>query len=152
VAIGLFEHIGPKNYRDFYKLVRRSLKDDGLAMVHTISRSKSSLRAEPWLNKYIFPGSLIPAPAQMSWSFDGLLVMEDWHNFGISYDKTLMAWWDNFNRNWDSLKSEKYDDRFYRMWKFYLLMCAGSFRSRKNQLWQIVFSKNGMRGGYESIR
>jgi cyclopropane-fatty-acyl-phospholipid synthase len=152
VAIGLFEHIGPKNYRNFFKLVHRTLKDDGLALVHTIARSRSYLTADPWLNKYIFPGSLIPGPSQMADGFDGLLTMEDWHNFGPDYDKTLMAWWENFNNNWDSLKSGKYNDRFYRMWKYYLLVCAGSFRSRKNQLWQIVFSKDGIPGGYESIR
>jgi cyclopropane-fatty-acyl-phospholipid synthase len=152
VAIGLFEHIGHKNYRKFYEMVHKRLKDDGLALIHTIARSKSMLTADAWLNKYIFPGSLIPGPAQMAEGFDELLTMEDWHNFGPDYDRTLMAWWENFDSKWDSIKSDKYDERFYRMWKYYLLMCAGSFRSRKNQLWQIVFSKNGVRGGYESIR
>jgi len=152
VAIGLFEHIGPKNYRNFYKQVHRCLKEDGLSLIHTIARNKSMLTADEWLDKYIFPGSLLPAPKQMAGGFDGLLTMEDWHNFGPDYDRTLMAWWENFNSSWESLKSEKYHDRFYRMWKYYLMACAGSFRSRKNQLWQIVFSKHGVPGGYESIR
>lgn len=80
-----------------------------------------------------------------------LFVMEDWHNFGADYDKTLIAWYKNFQRNWDNVKKD-YDERFYRMWKYFLLSCAGSFRARKNQLWQIVLSKKGVRGGYFSIR
>ena len=88
---------------------------------------------------------------QISKAAEGLFVMEDWHNFGPDYDKTLMAWHQNFEKNWDSIKSS-YNERFYRMWRYYLLACAGSFRARKNQLWQIVLSKKGIPGGYESIR
>ncbi|MBW2591692.1 MAG: class I SAM-dependent methyltransferase, partial [Deltaproteobacteria bacterium] len=73
--------------------------------------------------------------------------MEDWHNFGADYDKTLMAWYHNFKSNWEALK-ENYDERFYRMWTYYLLACAGCFRARQMQLWQIVFSPKGIPGGY----
>lgn len=78
-------------------------------------------------------------------------VMEDWHNFGCYYDPTLMSWHDNFTKNWDKYQN-RYDDRFYKMWTYYLLLCAGIFRARKAQLWQIVLSKNGQKGIYESIR
>ena len=77
--------------------------------------------------------------------------MEDWHSFGAYYDKTLMAWYDNFDNNWDHIKA-KYDERFYRMWKYYLLSSAGSFRARNVQLWQIVLSKKGVVNGYQSFR
>ncbi|MFC1584185.1 cyclopropane fatty acyl phospholipid synthase [Fibrobacterota bacterium] len=152
VAIGLCEHIGYKNYNSFLKLIHRCLADDGLALIHTIAGNKSTVTTDAWLDKYIFPGSMLPAPAQMAKCIDGRFVLEDWHNFGPDYDRTLMAWFENFDRNWQSIKSETYDDRFYRMWKYYLLMCAGSFRARKNQLWQIVLSKKGLSGGYESVR
>jgi cyclopropane-fatty-acyl-phospholipid synthase len=148
----LCEHIGYKNYRKFFQLIRDRLKDDGLALVHTIGTNLSMYTTNAWLDKYIFPGSLIPSPSQLSKAFNKILVLEDWHNFGPDYDKTLMAWWDNFNKNWESLKSDKYNDRFFRMWKYYLQICAGSFRGRWNQLWQLVLSKKGLVSGYESIR
>lgn len=108
-------------------------------------------QTDPWINCYIFPSSLLPSAKQISTASDSLFVMEDWHNFGADYDKTLMAWYRNFNDSWDIIKQD-YDKTFYRMWKYYLLCCAGTFRARKNQLWQIVFSKNGVPGVYQSCR
>ena len=105
-----------------------------------------------WTNKYIFPNGMLPSVAQLGKAIENLFVMEDWHNFGADYDKTLMAWYDNFVKNWDKIKN-KYSERFFRMWKYFLLSSAGSFRSRNhNQLWQIVLSKNGIPGGYQSVR
>jgi len=109
------------------------------------------ITTDPWTNKYIFPNSMLPSIKHIGASIEQLFVMEDWHNFGRDYDKTLMAWFENFNRSWDELKPG-YDERFYRMWKYYLLSCAGSFRAGKNQLWQIILSKNGIPLGYQSIR
>jgi len=94
---------------------------------------------------------MIPSIKQIGKSIEGLFVMEDWHNFGPYYDKTLMAWHHNFNANWDKLKGN-YDERFRRMWNYYLLSCAGAFRARQLQLWQIVLSKNGVEDEYKSIR
>ena len=102
---------------------------------------------DPWVNKYIFPNSLIPSAKQIASAAEGWFVLEDWHSFGQYYDRTLMAWYNNFAKNWTKIK-DKYDDRFYRMWTYYLLLSAGCFRSRRNQLWQIVFSKKGIKGGY----
>ena len=106
---------------------------------------------DPWTHKYIFPNSMLPSIQQIGISMEQLFVMEDWHNFGPDYDKTLMAWFDNFDHAWPEIKSQ-YDDRFYRMWKYYLLSSAGSFRARKNQVWQIVLSKKGVREGYKTVR
>lgn len=151
VSLGMFEHVGPKNYKVYMKAVSRSLKDGGLFLLHTIGSNNSVISIEPWINKYIFPGGFIPSVKQIAKSAEGLFVMEDWHNFGADYDRTLMAWHRNFEKNWDKIKSN-YNDRFYRMWRYYLLSCAGGFRARYNQLWQIIFSKNGVSGGYGPIR
>jgi len=151
VSIGMFEHVGYKNYRTFFKIAQRCLKDDGLFLLHTIGRRTSVKTFDAWMHKYIFPNSMLPSAAQLSKSFEDLFVMEDWHNFGVDYDKTLMAWYDNFSTAWDTLKSQ-YSDRFFRMWKYFLLTEAGAFRARRNQVWQIVLSKDGIIGGYQSAR
>lgn len=151
VSLGMFEHVGRKNYRTFMEVAYNALKDDGLFLLHTIGRNRSVISTDLWIGKYIFPNSMVPSIKQIGKSIEGLFVMEDWHNFGADYDKTLMAWHKNFEDNWDKLKSN-YDERFYRMWKYYLLASAGSFRARKNQLWQIVLSKKGVPGGYTSLR
>jgi len=151
VSLGMIEHVGYKNYRTYMKIAHQSLRDNGLFLLQTIGGNKSVKSTDPWISKYIFPNSMLPSIQQIAKSIEKLFVMEDWHSFGANYDKTLMAWFNNFNNNWDQLK-DKYDQRFYRMWKYYLLCCAGSFRARKNQLWQIVLSKKGVPGGYQSIR
>lgn len=131
--------------------VHNCLKDDGLFLLHTIGNSQSQVTTDRWLDKYIFPNSLVPSMKQICASIERLFVIEDLHNFGSHYDATLMAWFKNFDLSWNKLK-EKYDVRFYRMWKYYLLSCAGAFRSRYMQVWQIIFSKKGVPGGYHSIR
>ena len=147
VSLGMIEHVGSKNYRIFMQVVHRCLKDDGIFLLHTIGGNKSSRTTDPWIEKYIFPNSHLPSIRQLALAAEGLLVMEDWQNFGAYYDKTLMAWFRNFDGHWNELKTN-YSERFYRMWKYYLLSSAGSFRVRKNQLWQIVFSKRGIPGGF----
>lgn len=151
VSIGMIEHVGYKNYNTFMHVTNQCLKDDGLFLLHTIGSNNSGIYNDPWITKYIFPGSNLPSIKQIGKSTEGLFTMEDLHNFSADYDKTLMAWHDNFARNWDNIKN-KYNERFFRMWKYYLLSCAGSFRARKNQLWQIIFSKKGVPGGYVSVR
>ncbi len=151
VSVGMFEHVGYRYYRTFMKTVHRVLQDDGLFLLHTIGGNTSVYGTDPWIDKYIFPNGMLPSVAQIGAATEGLFVMEDWHNFGADYDKTLMAWHAQFEARWDSLK-DTYDEVFHRMWRYYLLMCAGSFRARKNQLWQIVFSKRGVSGGYCSVR
>jgi cyclopropane-fatty-acyl-phospholipid synthase len=151
VSIGMFEHVGYKNYDGFMHIVRHCLKDNGLFLLHTIGGNKSVVSAHQWLEKYIFPGGMLPSMKQIAKATEGLFIMEDWHNFGADYDKTLMAWHENFLNNWGTIKHQ-YDGRFFRMWTYYLLSCAGGFRARSNQLWQIVFSKDGVTGGYRSVR
>ena len=142
VSIGIFEHVGYKNYRTYMETANRCLKDDGIAFIHTIGSNECSTIVNPWFHKYIFPNSLLPSIAQIGKAMNGLFVMEDWHNFGPDYDRTLMEWYRNFDKAWPQLK-HNYSERFYRMWKFYLLSCAGAFRARRQQLWQIVMTKKG---------
>lgn len=151
VSVGQFEHVGCKNYRTFMNLVHRCLKESGLFLLHTIGGNESFNSGDPWLEKYIFPNGMIPSIKQIADANEGLFVMEDWHNFGPYYDTTLMAWHEKFENAWPDLK-RKYDERFRRMWNFYLLACAGAFRVRTLQLWQIVYSKNGYPGLYPPIR
>ncbi len=140
VSVGMFEHVGHKNYRTFMKVVERCLKPQAMCLLHTIGKNHSRMGLDPWTAKYIFPNGEIPSMRRISAAVESLLVVEDWHNFGPDYDKTLMAWFHNFDRAWEQLR-DHYSDTFYRMWKYYLLSCAGAFRARRLQLWQIVLSK-----------
>ena len=151
VSVGMIEHVGYKNYRTYMEMVYRCLKDDGLFLLHTIGGNRSVKATDPWIDKYIFRNGMLPSIQQLGAAIEGLFIMEDWHNFSADYDRTLMSWYKNFTANWDKI-SANYSDRFYRMWEYYLLSCAGSFRARSNQLWQIVLSPEGVPGGYRAPR
>jgi cyclopropane-fatty-acyl-phospholipid synthase len=151
VSIGMIEHVGHKNYRDFMHTVYQNLSDDGIFLLHTIGGNTSVRTIDPWINKYIFPNAVLPSANQLTAAMEGKFVLEDWHNLGPHYDVTLMAWFDNFNRHWNELK-ERYDPTFYRMWKYYLLSCAATFRARKNQVWQLVLTKKGLQPCYNRLR
>jgi cyclopropane-fatty-acyl-phospholipid synthase len=153
VSIGMFEHVGPKNYRTFMKVVDRVLADDGLFLLHTIGDNLSRMRCDPWLDKYIFPNGVAPSVRQIARAIDGLFVMEDWHNFGPDYYTTLMAWCENLRKNFPavSLDLPVPRDRFFRMWEYFFTSFASAFKTRQLQLWQIVMSK-GTIPAYASIR
>src|SRR3989344_2224277 len=143
VSIGMCEHVGYKNYKAFMEVAHRCLKNNGLFLLHTIAGNISVTSTDPWIQKYIFPNSMLPSIKQLGEAMENLFVMEDWHNFGTDYDQTLMAWDANFRKNWHKFK-DKYGERFYRTWRFYLMSSGGQFRSRRIQLWQIVLSKDGV--------
>lgn len=142
VSVGMFEHVGAKNYRTFMKVVHRNLKGNGLFLLHTIGANISQRACDPWITKHIFPNSMLPSITQIARSVEGLFITEDWHNLGPHYDKTLMAWNDRFQKAWHKLEAA-YDPRFKRMWEYYLLTSAGAFRARRIQVWQIVMAKAG---------
>ncbi len=143
-SIGMFEHVGAKNYRAYAEAVRRCLDEDsGLTLLHTIGGNHTNSRTDPWMDRYIFPNSNLPSAKQITTAAEGVLTLEDWHNFGLDYDRTLMAWHANVSAHWDDLP-DSYDERFRRMWNFYLLVSAGGFRSHYLQLWQVVFSRSGL--------
>ena len=143
VSIGMFEHVGCKNYRTFMKTVHRCLKDTGIFLLHTIGGNESQIQCDPWINKYIFPHGMLPSISQIIKAVEGLFVTEDLHNLSPHYEKTLMAWHGNFQKAWTMLK-KKYDEKFKRMWEFYFLSCAGAFRARSIQIWQLVLTKYGI--------
>jgi len=151
VSLGMFEHVGYKNYRTYMEVVHKALKDEGCFLLHTIGLHFSVVKGGSWLNKYIFPGGMLPSITQIGKASERLFIIEDVHNIGPNYDKTLMCWFENFDAHYPELK-EQYDERFYRMWKYYLLSSAGNFRSRDAQVWQIVLSKGRQLGGFEHCR
>jgi cyclopropane-fatty-acyl-phospholipid synthase len=142
ISIGIMEHVGYKNYRTYMETTDRCLKPGGIAFFHTIGGNVSVTAADNWTLKYIFPNGMLPSIAQLGKAIEDIFIMEDWHNIGPYYDPTLMAWHANFEAAWPQLKS-KYSERFHRMWRFYLLASAGGFRSRGQQLWQVVLSRLG---------
>ncbi len=149
-SVGMFEHVGNKNYRSYMEVAHRCLKDGGLFLLHTIGKNERRPQSDPWMDKYIFPNGELPSIGQIGDAADNLFVVEDLHNFGADYDRTLMAWYDNFERAWPGF-SDRLGDRFYRMWRYYLLSCAGAFRAREIQLWQWVLSKGQVEGVYPRV-
>ncbi|KWR85182.1 cyclopropane-fatty-acyl-phospholipid synthase [Pseudomonas sp. PI1] len=145
-SVGMFEHVGHKNHRTFMQVAHRCLADDGLLLLHTIGKNERRGRPDPWTDRYIFPNGDLPSIGQIGDAADRLFVVEDLHNFGAYYDRTLMAWYANFEAAWPSFS--RLGERFRRMWRYYLLSCAGAFRARDIQLWQWVLSKRGVAGGY----
>ena len=148
VSIGMFEHVGRKNHRTYMEVAARCLEDDGLFLLHTIGKNRRRNIPDPWIDRYIFPNGDLPSIGQIGDAVDGLFIVEDMHNFGADYDKTLMAWHRNFENAWPEFE-EQLGERFRRMWRYYLLSCAGAFRSRDVQLWQWVLAKKGIPGGYQ---
>lgn len=142
VSVGMFEHVGPKNYGSFFRAARRAIKDGGVFLLHTIGTEKTTRRFDPWMHKYIFPNGKLPTVPQIVRAAEDLFVLEDLHNLGPHYDATLMCWLDNFRKSWPGL-SQRYGARFRRMWEYYLQCCAGAFRARIIQLWQLVFTTPG---------
>ena len=151
VSIGMFEHVGEKNYQEYFSVVSKLLDDNGIFLLHTIGSDVTTLRTDPWIEKYIFPNGKIPSIGEIGIASEGHFIMEDLQNIGLDYEKTLLAWYQKFINSWPSL-SGKYDSVFYRMWSYYLLGCAAYFKSRQGQLWQLVFTKRNYKRVYRSIR
>ncbi|CAI2468908.1 cyclopropane fatty acyl phospholipid synthase [Serratia grimesii] len=151
VSVGMFEHVGPKNYDTYFRVASRNLKPDGLFLLHTIGANQTNLHVDAWIDKYIFPNGCLPSVRHIAEASEGRFVIEDWHNIGADYDRTLMAWYENFKQAWPML-SEGYSERFERMFTYYLNACAGAFRSRDIQLWQVLFSPKGVEGGARVYR
>jgi len=151
VSVGMFEHVGQKNYRTYIEIIQRCLRDDGLCLLHTIGSRVRGYGFDPWINRYIFPDARIPSVPEIVRACRGLLTIRDWHQWNEDYDRTLMAWHERFLQGWPDLAG-RYDRTFFRMWRYYLLSCAASFRAGQNCVWQIVFSKGGLPDGYQPVR
>ncbi|MXW35473.1 MAG: cyclopropane fatty acyl phospholipid synthase [Chloroflexi bacterium] len=143
-SIDMIGHVGRRHYRTYMEHVRRCLAPGGLSLVQTIGTSSRHMKTDPWVRRYIFPDSDIPSARQLMAASQDVLVMDDWHSFPEDYDRTFMCWYENLSAAWEDF-SERHDERFLRMWRYFLLCAAGCFRSRVNQVWQIVLSAPGMR-------
>ena len=151
LSIGMFEHVGVRNYPTYLRKMRECLVPDGLFLLHSIGSNRSSASTDPWIERYIFPNSMLPSARQITAATEGLFVIEDWHNFGADYERTLIAWRANIESAWVRL-GEAYGERFRRMWRYYLAASIATFRCRKAQLWQLVLSPGGVAGGYVAPR
>jgi cyclopropane-fatty-acyl-phospholipid synthase len=149
VIIGMIEHVGYKNYRKLVRIVHRALKDDGVFLLHTIGNSRRTTVADPWMEKYIFRNSMVPAMSQLANAFEGLFVVQDWENYGHYYAPTLAAWQQNFEANWPQIEAieteRRFDEKFRRMFNYYFLSCKAGFETEHINLWHIVMSKEGKR-------
>jgi cyclopropane-fatty-acyl-phospholipid synthase len=150
VSIGMFEHVGKKNYKEYMATACRNLVDGGLFLLHTIGTTSAS-GVDPWVNKYIFPNSALPMAQEIQGACAGSFVIEDWHNLGGDYIKTLRAWYKNFIENWNIVR-QHHDERFFRMWTYYLHSFMGAFKARRLEVWQVVLSKNHLNGEYLPVR
>jgi cyclopropane-fatty-acyl-phospholipid synthase len=150
VSVGMVEHVGYKNYRTYMRAAARSLDEDGLFLCQGICRNSSVVGGDPWIKRYIFPNSMLPSLARLTRAAEGVFIVEDVKNIGPNYDPTLLAWEENFRRAWPRF-ADRYGERFRRMWRFYLLSCAGAFRARTLQVFSILFSKESAAMG-SSIR
>ena len=150
VTIGMLEAVGPKNLRLFFDTCDRALAPGGMMLHHTIGATVSKQHSDPFFDRYIFPGGVLPSLAQFSAAAEPKWVIEDVHNFGPDYDRTLMAWNANVESRWSEIP--RYDERFRRMWRFYVLGSAAGFRARSLQLWQIVMRRQGRAARYTAAR
>lgn len=151
VSVGMIEHVGARNYGRYFETVHRCLKPNGLFLCQGIMGNRARAHTDSWITRYIFPNSMLPSPSQVARAAENRFILEDIHNFGSDYDKTLLAWERNFTASWHHFR-DRYGDRFFRMWRYYLLSCAGAFRARSMQLCQFVFSRDGIPGGYRLAR
>ena len=151
VSVGMFEHVGAKNYPTFFAGATRLLKPQGLFLLHTIGSAITVAKTDEWIDRYIFPNGHLPSLEEIGATLAPSLQLEDWHQFGHDYDRTLMAWHARFEAAWPRL-SAHYDTRFYRKWRYYLLCSAGLFRSGEGRLWQLVLARRDREGEYRSIR
>ena len=151
VSVGMFEHVGQKNYATYFDHMRRLLDPEGVFLLHSIGNHVTSAATDPWIDRYVFPNGKLPSAQELAQALEGRFLIEDWHNFGADYDRTLMAWWQRFDDAWPDLRAH-YNERFYRMWRYYLLSCAGFFRSRQGQLWQLVLTRREREATYRSVR
>jgi cyclopropane-fatty-acyl-phospholipid synthase len=150
-SIGMFEHVGPRNYVTFMRKVRSCLADDGLFLLHTIGADRTADSLDAWLDRYIFPNAVIPSARLLTAATEGSFVIEDWHAFGPDYDRTLMEWHRRLEASWPRF-GEHYTPPARRIWRYYLLSCAASFRARRNHVWQLLLSPHGTPGGHEPVR
>ena len=145
VSVEMIEAVGPKNLRTYMSVVQTMLKPNGTFLVQAIIGLG---QPDVWISTRIFPNGVLPSMSQITTSMQNLFHIRDTEYFGSDYDRTLMAWDENFRANWNNLCELKdkdgaklYNERFYRMWRYYLSVCAGSFRAKKIDVCHLVLTR-----------
>ncbi|ODM89429.1 Cyclopropane-fatty-acyl-phospholipid synthase [Orchesella cincta] len=152
VSIECLFHLGRHNHNKFFKIMNKCLKDDGILLLQVIGTNhKNMLQSDPFTHKYTFPNTYLPYYRELTKETEGLFIIEDWHSLGLDFAKTWDAWQERFQHNWETIK-EQYDERFYKLWNYNISYASAAFKSRKVQLWQIVFSKDGLKREYRAAR
>jgi cyclopropane-fatty-acyl-phospholipid synthase len=155
ISVEMFEHVGSDNYRTFFELCRKNIKQDGRMVLHTIVGHQPEKHIDPWMDKYIYPGGCLPTPGQIGTAVHGLFHIEDVQDIGAHYDRTLRQWIDKFESNWGYVKTLGKErlgmdpEVFCRMWKYHYLASAGGFRSRIISVHQYVLSPEGVDDGFK---
>jgi len=148
VIIGMIEHVGYKNYRKIFEIVHRAIRDEGVFLLHTIGNNRVTTVVDPWIEKYIFRNSMAPAMTQLAQSLEGLFTVHDWENYGHYYAPTLAHWQERFEANWPQIEAlettNRFDERFRRMFNYYFLSCKAGFETEHMYLWHLVMSKEGI--------
>lgn len=150
-SVGMFEHVGQRNHPCFFRCMQQLMEADGLLLLHTIGHAGPRGGTDPWIDAYVFPGGRLPSATEVCRASAPHLRLEDWENFGGDYVRTLLAWWQNFQARWPELQGHL-GEKFYRFWRYYLLSCAGYFRSGQGQVWQLVMSRPESSRVYRSLR
>ena len=142
VSVGMFEHVGAPHYMEYFKKIKDILADDGIALLHTIGRSGPPGSTNPWITKYIFPGGYVPAMSETMAAVERAgLTVTDVEVLRLHYAETLKNWHSRFMSNIEEIRRE-YDERFCRMWRFYLLSCEMTFRYNDQVVFQFQIAKS----------
>ncbi len=142
VSVGMVEHVGRKFYKTFFKKINELMTDDGLSLIHTIGSTQPKGPPQPWISRYIFPGGLVPSASDLIDAVEKTdLILTDMESLIRHYDKTLKAWLVRFLENRDRAK-KMYDERFCKMWEFYLASCSAAFKYRDLLVYQLQIAKN----------
>jgi cyclopropane-fatty-acyl-phospholipid synthase len=141
VSVGMFEHVGRPNYRTYFETCARLMKDDGVMLLHTIGRMRGNGQTDPWIAKYIFPGGYIPSLSEiLPYIEEAGLMVTDVETLRLHYAETCKEWRKRFRAQWDEIAAE-YDERFCRMFDFYLAASESTFRHRRHVVFQIQLAK-----------
>ena len=142
VSVGMFEHVGRKFYRKYFNTVSKLLNDQGIALIHTIGSSNPPRNPQPWITKYIFPGGYTPSLSQIARPIeDSGLIISDMEVLRMHYAHTLRNWKERFLSNKTTVL-EMFDEKFFRMWEFYLASCEMAFKWGDQVVFQFQLSKD----------
>lgn len=139
VSLGMIEHVGKRNYRRYFEVARRAVRSNGLFYLSTVGSCGPVHCDDPWMLKHIFPNSHIPSWKEIENGMRGIFFAKNRENWSEDYRQTVLAWLGNFQRSWQEIRAQ-YDERFGRMWKYYLCAAAAGLRAGTSECWEVVLS------------